>query len=96
VFCTKHDATGAIVRHKVKLLAKGHCQVAGVDFHETFALVAKFTTIQCISLLKASIHLKIHQMNVKAAFVNVELEEDIYMNHFEPIQSCVQAQEIIV
>lgn len=80
VFRTKKDASGQVVRHKARLVAKGYSQVAGVDFLETFAPVAKFTTIRCILALGAAMDLEIHQMDVKTAFLNGELEEDIYMD----------------
>jgi hypothetical protein len=79
VFRTKKDASGEVVRHKARLVAKGYSQVAGVDFLETFAPVAKFTTIRCILALGAALDLEIHLMDVKTAFLNGELEEDIYM-----------------
>ena len=79
VFKTKRDATGEIVRHKARLVARGFSQVQGVDFNETFAPVAKFTTIRCIVALGASLDLEMHQMDVKTAFLNGDLEEDIYM-----------------
>ena len=79
VFRTKKDASGEVVRHKARLVAKGFSQVAGVDFLETFAPVAKFNTIRCILALGAALDLEIHQMDVKTAFLNGELEEDIYM-----------------
>jgi hypothetical protein len=80
VFRTKRDASGHIVRHKARLVAKGYSQVEGVDFNETFAPVAKFTTIRCILAIGAAMDLEIHQMDVKTAFLNGELEEDIYMD----------------
>jgi len=80
VFRTKRDASGNIVRHKARLVAKGYSQVAGVDFNETFAPVAKFTTIRCILALGAALDMEIHQMDVKTAFLNGKLEEEIYMD----------------
>ncbi len=69
-----------IVRHKARLVAKGYFQVEGVDFNETFAAVAKFTTIRCMLTIGAAMDLEIHQMDVKTTFLNGELEEDIYMD----------------
>jgi hypothetical protein len=79
VFKTKRDAAGEIVHHKARLVARGFSQVQGVDFNETFAPVAKFTTIRCIVALGAALDLEMHQMDVKIAFLNGDLEEDIYM-----------------
>ena len=80
VFRTKRDASGNVVRYKARLVAKGYSQVAGVDFNETFAPVAKFSTIRCILALGAIMDLQMHQMDVKTAFLNGDLEEDIYMD----------------
>ena len=80
VFCTKRDASGNVMRYKARLVVKGYSQVAGIDFNETFALVAKFSTIQCILALGAVMDLEMHQMDVKTAFLNGDLEKDIYMD----------------
>jgi transposase InsO family protein len=80
VFRTKMDAQGNVVRYKARLVARGFSQVEGVDFHDTFAPVAKFTTIRCMLAIGAAMDLEIHQMDVKTAFLNGELEEDIYMD----------------
>ncbi len=50
-----------------------------MDYNETFALVAKFTSIPCILALAALEDMEIHQMDVKTTFFNGELEEEIYM-----------------
>jgi hypothetical protein len=83
VFRTKRDGSGHIVRHKARLVAKGYSQVEGVDFNETFAPVAKFTTIRCMLAIGAAMDLEIHQMDVKTTFLNGELEEDIYMDQLQ-------------
>lgn len=48
MLCTKRDALGEIVRHKVRLITNEYFQVVGVNFKETFASMAKFIIIRCI------------------------------------------------
>ncbi len=60
-------------------MARGFTQTYGVDYNETFAPVAKFASICCILALAALEDMEIHQMDVKTAFLNGELEEEIYM-----------------
>ena len=79
VFRAKRDVFGDVVRYKARLVAKGFAQVQGLDFHETCAPVAKFTTIRCILAIGAAMDLEIHQMDVKTALLNDNLEKDIYM-----------------
>jgi hypothetical protein len=79
VFRTMRDAMGHIVRYKARLVAKGYSQVVGVEFNETFALVAKFTTIRTMVVIGATMDLEMHQMDVKTTFLNGESKEDIYM-----------------
>ncbi len=65
--------------YKARLVARGFTQTYGVDYNETFARVAKFTSIRCILALAALEDMEIHQMDVKTTFLNGELEEEIYM-----------------
>ena len=60
-------------------MAKGFSQKRGIDYDETFAPVAKFTSIRILFSLAAKYSLSVHQMDVKTAFLNGLLDEDIYM-----------------
>ena len=66
-------------RHKARLCFMGNRQIKGLDFNETFAPVAKFTTIRCILALTAANGWELHQMDVKTAFLNGDLDEEVYM-----------------
>lgn len=66
-------------KYKARLVAKGYTQREGVDFVDTFSPVAKFTSIRIMSALTSYFDLELHQMDVKTAFLNGFLEEEIYM-----------------
>jgi hypothetical protein len=83
VFKVKETVEGLVERYKARLVAKGFLQKYGVDFEETFAPVAKFTSIRIILSLAAHHGLMLHQMDVKTAFLNGQLDEDIYMKQPE-------------
>jgi hypothetical protein len=70
---------GTIDKYKAKLVAKGYTQKEGVDFFDTYSLVARLTTIRVLLSLAASHGLLVHQIDVKTAFLNGELEEEIYL-----------------
>lgn len=83
VFKVKRHADGSIERYKARLCARGFDQVAGVDYEETFAPVAKFQSIRVILALAAHHDLELHQMDVKTAFLYGKLEEDVYLDQPE-------------
>ena len=80
VFTIKFQADGTIERYKARLVAKGFTQIPGKDFSATFAPVAKLTSVRLIISLAASHNWPLHQMDVKNAFLNGDLDETIYMD----------------
>ena len=60
-------------------MAKGYSQQPGVDFNETFAPVARIETIRLVLAIAAQLELNVYQMDVKSAFLNGELKEEVYM-----------------
>jgi len=83
VFKIKHGVDGEVERYKAKLVAKGFTQTFGVDYNKTFAPIVKFVSIRCIFALAAIEDMEIHQMDVKIAFLNGDLKENIYMEQLE-------------
>ncbi|GAB2268162.1 hypothetical protein Dimus_038698 [Dionaea muscipula] len=79
VFKTKRDAKGNIERYKARLVAKGYNQKEGVDYNETFSPVSTKDSLRIFMALVAHFNLELHQMDVKTAFLNGDLHEEIYM-----------------
>jgi hypothetical protein len=79
VFKVKKDPAGLIVKHKARLVAKGYAQRQGVDFDEVFAPVARLETVRLLLALAAHSGWQVHHMDVKSAFLNGELEEEVYV-----------------
>jgi hypothetical protein len=79
VYRTKSAVDGHISRYKARLVAKGFQQVHGIDYDETFALVAKMDSIQLALAIVVAKGWEVHQMDVKNAFLHGDLSEEIYM-----------------
>ena len=67
------------MKHKARLVAKGYVQQQGVDFDEVFTPVARLDTIRIILALAANRGWQVHHLDVKTAFLNGELEEEVYV-----------------
>ena len=79
VYAIKYNADGSMNRFKARLVAKGCSQREGVDFTETFAPVARMPSLRALLAIAAAQDLELHQLDVTTAFLNGDLEEDIYM-----------------
>ncbi|XP_022751424.1 uncharacterized protein LOC111300070 [Durio zibethinus] len=83
IFKTKLNADGSINKLKARLVAKGYSQQLGVDFSERFAPVARLDTIRLLLALVTQQSWKIYQLDVKSAFLNGYLEEEIYIEQLD-------------
>ncbi|KAI9152926.1 hypothetical protein LWI28_003161 [Acer negundo] len=79
VYKTKRNVKGEVQRYKARLVAKGYKQKEGVDYGEVFAPVSRLETIRLLISLAAQKSWKIYQLDVKSAFLNGFLEEEIYV-----------------
>ncbi|PHU26689.1 putative polyol transporter 3 [Capsicum chinense] len=83
IFKRKMKADGTIDKYKARLVVKGFKQKKGLDYFDTYSPVTRLTSILMLIALAAVYGLEIHQMDVKTAFLNGELEEEIYMEQPE-------------
>ncbi|KAI5332824.1 hypothetical protein L3X38_022953 [Prunus dulcis] len=83
VFKTKLNLDGSVQKNKARLVAKGYSQKPGVDYNETFAPVSRLDTIQTLIALAAQKGWQLYQLDVKSAFLNGILEEEVYVDQLE-------------
>jgi len=80
VFRNKSDDSDIITRNKVRLVAKGYNQAEGIDYDETFALVARLEAVRLLLAFDCMSGFKLFQMDVKSAFLNGIVNEEIYVS----------------
>ncbi|GJQ99732.1 zinc finger, CCHC-type containing protein [Tanacetum coccineum] len=83
IFKRKMKVDGTIDKFKARLVIQGFRQKEGIDYFDTYAPVARITTIRLLLALAAIHNLVIHQMDVKTTFLNGDLEEEVYMKQPE-------------
>ena len=79
VFRNKMDENGNIVRNKARLVAKGQNQEEGIDFDETYTLVARLEVVRLLLAYACICNFKLRQLDVKIAFLNGFLNEEVYV-----------------
>uniref|UniRef100_A0A803PC26 Reverse transcriptase Ty1/copia-type domain-containing protein n=1 Tax=Cannabis sativa TaxID=3483 RepID=A0A803PC26_CANSA len=79
VYKEKKNAKGKVERYKARLVEKGYSQREGIDYEEVFSLVSRLETVRLIISLATQNRWKINQMDVKSAFLNGFLKEEVYI-----------------
>ncbi|KAK1642288.1 hypothetical protein QYE76_060093 [Lolium multiflorum] len=79
IFKRKTNDDGNITVYKARLVVKGFRQIQGVDYDETFSTVAKLKSVRILLAIAAFFDYEIWQMDVKTAFLNGDIEEELYM-----------------
>jgi hypothetical protein len=87
VWKNKEGEKGEVVRNKSRLVAQGFSQKEGIDYEETFAPVACLEVIRILLALYMAKGFKLHQMDVKSAFLNGVLEEEVYVRQLLGFES---------
>nr|GFC18211.1 retrovirus-related Pol polyprotein from transposon TNT 1-94 [Tanacetum cinerariifolium] len=80
IYKVKLDELGGILKNKARLVARGYRQEEGIDFEESFALVARLEAIRIFLAYAAQKNMVVYQMDVKTAFLNGNLREDVYVS----------------
>jgi hypothetical protein len=80
-----HDVDGMVQRNKAMLVAKGYSQQQGVDYNETFALVARLDTIRTLITLAGQNGWLLYQLDVKSVFLNGEFKQEVYVEQPEAL-----------
>ena len=79
VFTVKRDAAGRIARYKARWVVEGYLQQYGIDFEQTFASVVKPMAFRVLFAIAAYLNLEIEQMDVKTAFLNGDIDAEVYV-----------------
>jgi len=79
VFTYKRNDKGEIVKYKARLVARGFSQILGIDYIETFSPTLKQDSLRIITALAVHYNFNIYQLDIKAAYLNAELKEELYM-----------------
>ena len=94
IFKRKMKTNGSIDKNKARLVAKGYKQNEGLDYFDTYSPVTRITSIRMLIAIAALHNLEIHQMDVKTAFLNGDLNEKIYMDQPEGFISLGQEKKV--
>nr|GFB44629.1 retrovirus-related Pol polyprotein from transposon TNT 1-94 [Tanacetum cinerariifolium] len=80
IYKVKLDELGGILKNKDRLVARGYHQEEGIDFEESFALVARLEAVRIFLLFAAHMNMIVYQIDVKTDFLNCILREEVYVS----------------
>jgi len=83
IYKVNKTADESVEKYKARFVARGFSQIEGIDYEETFAPVARYSSIQTILALSVQMGWHIHQMDVKTIFLNRVIEEEVYIEQLE-------------
>nr|GEY38477.1 retrovirus-related Pol polyprotein from transposon TNT 1-94 [Tanacetum cinerariifolium] len=83
IYKVKLDEVGGILKNKARLVARGYRQENGIDFEESFAPVSRLEAIRIFLAYSAHKNMVVYQMNVKTAFFNGNMREEVYVNQLD-------------
>jgi len=81
IFKNKLDESENVIRNKARLVSQGYTQIEGINFEETFVPVARLNAIRMILAFASFKDFKFFQMDVKSAFLNCLIEEELYVDN---------------
>ena len=94
VFTIKRDQSNQILKYKARLVVKGYAQRQGKDYYEVFALVARIETIQIILAISVQFGWLVYHLDVKTAFLNGEILEEIYVQQIEGYEDLKRRNDV--
>ena len=94
-FGVKYGPTGEISRFNARFGAKGYSQILGKDFHETYSPTTRLSTVRLLVSLSVQKGSKIRQMDIKTAYVNAPIPEEIYMKQPERFEQLDNKRNLV-
>ena len=94
IFKRKRKVDGSIDKYKARLVIKGYRQTEGLDYFDTYSHVTRINSIRMVLAIAALKDLEVHQMDVKTAFLNGDLNEEIYMEQPEGFSAPGQEMKV--
>ena len=82
-FAHKLDEKGNVVKYKARFVARGFTQTPGIDYHDTYSPTAKLSTLRTVLATGVKLGMQFKQMDIKTAYLNAPIQEDIYMEQPE-------------
>eukprot|EP00253_Pinus_taeda_P021299 PITA_21299 len=87
IYKVKYVVDGSVEKYKAKFVAKRYAWKEGINYEETFAPVARYTSIRSVISLAAYLGWEIHQMDIKTTFLNEVIEEEVYIQQPEGFET---------